>query len=124
MKILRIKNNKGEYSVNGDDYKNISEISKEDILLILSLIIDDSDSKLEFEQIDDTNSIPNDAEKIIYEKIYKKLLGVKKERQNIIEQVNKEIEPILTKYNITLDEKIHKPFHEARKEKTAQTIEN
>ena len=104
MKILKIENNIGCFSVNGVEYKNIYEITRNDIFGILTSILENADDETNFDRISEENVILNDAQKIIYEKIYYKLIATKSKREEILNSVNQEVAPLLSKYNISLEE--------------------
>lgn len=69
MKILRINNKKGEYSVNGVDYKPIDIISKEDILKMIDLLTTED---CELDELTDDKMLPNQAHLIIYKNLFQK----------------------------------------------------
>lgn len=67
MKILKIKSDKGYFSLDNENWVPIDEISKESLLSLLNLIIEND------VEIDEYNEelIRNPAHRIIYENIYK-----------------------------------------------------
>lgn len=70
MKCLKIEENKGWYTTDGKKWKNIDEINKDDIMIILDKVINDE----EFEMDEYTNrKIGNPAHDIIYSNLYSKL---------------------------------------------------
>ena len=104
MKILKIESNIGSFSTDGENYKNINEITRNDIFSILMTIIENSEGDTEFDLISDENVILNEAQKAIYEKIYSKLTATVAKREDILASVTLDIKPILEKYEISLDE--------------------
>lgn len=97
MKILRIKNKKCEYSIDGSSFNLITNLSKEDILSMLEKIYSSS----EICEVDDCENaeISNDVEKIMY-KNYSAL--IKTFIQNIDklkEEIKCEFEEVERKYN-------------------------
>lgn len=75
MKCLRIKDNKGEYSLDGLEYKQIDKISKDDILRLLELSLD-KDVDFEMDKYD-ADSFTNPAHRVIYSNIYEKFVSLK-----------------------------------------------
>lgn len=75
MKILRIRDNKGEYCVNGKDYNPIDAISKDEILQLIDLLTSED---CEMDDLVNDSDLPNKAHLIIY----RSLLGKFKELQN------------------------------------------
>lgn len=75
MKILRIRAQKGEYSVNGTEYKTIDAITKDEILQLIDLL---TMQDCEMDELTNDNDLPNKAHLIIY----KSLLGKFKVLQN------------------------------------------
>lgn len=97
MKVLKIENNLGKYSIDGQIYKNIEEISKEDIFEIINKILSE---EIEIDEITDNNEIRMPAQKIIYEKIYEKVKSLQVSKDEIIEKNNKLFNEAYTKYKI------------------------
>jgi len=104
MKILKIEDNVGEFTIDGINYKNINELNRNDIFSILLKILESPENSIEFDEVTDTNVILNDAQKVIYEKIYNKLSATAAKRNEILETVNNEVTPILEKYDISLED--------------------
>lgn len=91
MKILEIKNNHGFYIINGES-KLINYINKEDLFIILDIVY--TNDEIECYKVDDTHPILNDAEKVIYENIYKYLEDFVAKKENIIKEINDEFQEI------------------------------
>ena len=96
MKILRIINGKGEFSINGDGYKPIDEITKDDLLEILKIIIKADD--IEFDEITDKNKVNNVAQNIVYSQLLLKIKELKERKQSIIDDVDSEFKDAIAKY--------------------------
>lgn len=94
MKVLKIANNHGLYIINNEE-KSILDINKEDIFSILEVVY--ANDKVEIDEIDDTHNILNDAEKVIYENIYKYLKDFIDKKEDISKEINDEFLDI-TKY--------------------------
>lgn len=99
MKILRIKNNKGEYSLDGSTFNNIVNISKEDLKTIVDIIMEQED--IELDVIDDEKrKIENKAENIIYSDLYIKLNNLIEKKQEIIDRINSKYSNLIEKYQL------------------------
>lgn len=96
MKVLRITNGKGQFSIKDNDYKPIDEISKNDILEILKLVIKAED--IEFDEITDKNKVDNVAQNIVYSQLLSKIKELKERKQSIIDEVNSEFKDAIEKY--------------------------
>ena len=94
MRVLKIANNHGLYIINNEE-KSILDINKEDIFSILEVVY--ANDKVEIDEIDDTHNILNDAEKVIYENIYKYLKDFIDKKEDISKEINDEFLDI-TKY--------------------------
>ena len=97
MKILRVEERKGEYSLDGDDYKSIVDIRKEDIQQLLTIIMIGNED-VEVDDLSNGFDIANGAERIVYEQILssiKKLIG---KRDEIKLRVEMKYEAIKAKY--------------------------
>lgn len=96
MKILKIENNIG-YFINNGEWKNISLISKDDVLKIMNLIFE-SNETIEMDKEDDSkNKIHNKAEAIIYARMREYLENFVSEKSSISEEVDKNLIKILNK---------------------------
>ncbi len=93
MKLLRIVNQKGEFSTNGVDFSLITEINGLKAYSLLSQVIY-NDCTFN-ENIDD---IVNPAEKLVYREILGKLKELVLSKDSIISQVNNEFKEIDEKY--------------------------
>lgn len=96
MKVLRIANGKSEFSINGNIYKPIDEISKDELLEILKLVFKAED--IEFDEITDKNKVDNVAQNIIYSQLLSKIKELKERKQSIINEVNSEFKDAIAKY--------------------------
>ncbi len=99
MKILRINNYKGEYSLDGTSYNTIVNISKEDLKAIVDYIMENDD--VELDQIDEgENRIENKAENIIYSDLYTKLNSLIEKKQEIIDKIDSKFSNLIEKYQL------------------------
>ena len=95
MKLLKIENNSGKYSIDGTIYKAIEEISKEDILTLINKIFEEV---VEIEEPTADNDINSPAQKIIYTKIFEKLKELIASKQDIIDRNQKLFAEAYKKY--------------------------
>jgi len=84
MKLLEIKGKLGYYCDNQGKFAPVDKITKEDILRLVNLTLD-TKSEVEFDEYNDDN-LKNHAHQIIYKSIFEKLQGLKKRRQEFIDQ--------------------------------------
>lgn len=97
MKLLRIVKGKGEFSINGTDYKVIDELTKEDIFSIIEKVI--SDETIEFDEITETVKVENLAQDIVYSNLLAKLKELQSRRQAIIDESKSDFSEALKKYS-------------------------
>ena len=78
MKHLRIENGKGQYSIDGTNWKDLDIITKDELLNIMECALNDD---FEFDEYDKA-LLPNPAQEIIFRNIFTKIkeLITKKER--------------------------------------------
>ena len=101
MMLLKIENNKVFFRVDKDkEFKNLDEITKDDILSIFKKIfIAKEDDKLDdFAEEFNKEIIGNDAHKIIYERLYAKIKELWENRTTIINQIKNEFKEVEEKY--------------------------
>lgn len=96
MKLLKINNNRGEFSIDGKEYKPMEEITKEDIFKIMQIVMDDEE--IEIDKITEEIIIHSPAQKIIYENIFNKISQLKENKQDIIDECEKEYRDAFNKY--------------------------
>lgn len=80
MKILRIDNGRGQFSIDGTNFDDIDKINKEQMLSMLDLLLKndcDMDPYVD-------GSIPNEAQQIIYKAIYEKFLSIKNDKETFL----------------------------------------
>lgn len=83
MKILFIDHGKGYYTINGSESKQISDITRNDLLALLDLIC----NRKEAYEMDPYNSdlVQNKAHQVIYKDIYQKLKEVLDAKQTFVD---------------------------------------
>ncbi|MCP4612940.1 MAG: hypothetical protein GY845_29965 [Planctomycetes bacterium] len=84
MKLLKIENNLGYYCDNQGKFATVDKITKDDILRLVNLTLD-TKLEVEFDEYNDDN-LKNHAHQIIYKSIFEKLQGLKKRRQEFIDE--------------------------------------
>lgn len=78
MKLLKIENNLGFYHDNQGGFTTVDKITKEDILMLVNLTLDED--KIEFDEYNNEN-LKNQAHQIIYKSVFEKLQGLRDRRQ-------------------------------------------
>lgn len=97
MKVLKVDSSGiPKFSSDGNDWKNIEDIKKEDIASMLDFCIDE-DIELE---VYDESIIKNPAQKIIYENIYSKFKAFIDEKDNFKDEVDGLYKDALEKYKV------------------------
>lgn len=84
MQLLKIEKNSGYYYDNQGKFATIDKITKDDILRLVNLTLD-TNQEVEFDEYNDDN-LKNCAHQIIYKSILEKLQGLKKRRQEFIDE--------------------------------------
>lgn len=98
MKILRISDKNAEYSIDGINYTSITNISRDDLKVIVEYIMNNDDIILD--EVTEENKIVNKAEEIIYADIYNKLNDLKDKKTTIIEKVELKFKNLIEKYEL------------------------
>ncbi|KEC83669.1 hypothetical protein [Acinetobacter sp. ETR1] len=95
MKCLKIDNGKGFFSLDGDSWNALDEISKEDILTIINLCLESS-----FEMDSPTvETVHNKAHDIIYKNLYAKFLELNNQRTRFKDESENLFKEALAKYS-------------------------
>lgn len=106
MKYLCIEKGQGFFSVSGleTDKQTIDKIRKEDLLRLLSLIVDESaENGFEMDSYDEEN-LKNPAHKIIYKNIYEKFDALIKKRIQFKDETCDLYKSAIEKYAAELNE--------------------
>jgi hypothetical protein len=83
MKLLRIADSQGQFLAATGSYVGIDRITKEDLLRLVGLAIDEEAAELdEF----DSEAIKNQAHKVIYKSVALKLTDLRKRRKQFIDE--------------------------------------
>src|SRR3989339_789901 len=77
MKLLKIEGNFGYYRDDQGEFAPVDKITKEDLLRLVNLTLDD---EVEFDEYKDED-IKNHAHQIVYKSIFDKLRGLRERRQ-------------------------------------------
>lgn len=100
MKCLLIESGKGYYSLDGEQKCLLDQITKDDLLKILDLIIY---CEAEMDEYDD-NLIQHAAHKIIYRSLYSKLLDLSINKTRFKDESTSLYRSAIERYNVELDE--------------------
>lgn len=83
MKLLKAEDNQGHF-LNGDGgFSSIDEVTKEDLLRLAELVL--KEDEIEFDPFDE-EVIRNEAHRILYRNIRKKLQDLRDRREEFVEQ--------------------------------------
>ena len=95
MKCLKIDNGKGVFSLDGESWKVLDEISKEDILAIVNKCLEDG-----FEMDDPSEAtVYNKAHEIIYKNLYAKFSELNNQRDRFKDESENLFKESLAKYS-------------------------
>jgi hypothetical protein len=83
MKLLRIADSQGQFLASNGLYVGIDRITKEDLLRLVGLAIDDESAELDEY---DGEAIKNQAHKVIYKSVALKLSDLRKRRKQFIDE--------------------------------------
>lgn len=95
MKYLKIEDNKGSYSLDGENFKAIDEIDKNDLLKLLDLALNDEFEMDEYKQ----ELIGNQAHQIIYKNIFEKLRELNSNLTRFKDESQSQYKEALKKYS-------------------------
>ena len=98
MKYLKIEDDKAFFSTKTKSDTPIDQISKDDLLELLSTAIDEDDFIMDTYEPD---TIQNQAHRIIYEHIHKKFRDLRDNRTQFIDAADKLHKAAFEKYSIT-----------------------
>ena len=103
MKVLKIENKKCYYSIDGINYTKITDITKDDIYNILSIIYSTNDYTLDL--VEEQTEIENDVEKLIYTNICNQIQTFIENIENLKNEIDSELSELLQKYQLEENEK-------------------
>lgn len=82
MKLLKIENHMGFYHNESEQYTPIDKITKEDLLRLVNLTLQED---VEFDVYDD-NLIKNQAHQIVYKNVFEKLRSLKDRKKEFVDE--------------------------------------
>ena len=82
MKLLSIENNLGLYLGESGQYNTVDKITKEDLLRLVNLALEED---VVFDEYDE-NAIKNQAHQIVYKSVFEKLRGLRDRKQEFIDE--------------------------------------
>ena len=82
MKLLSIKDNEGFYLDKSEQYTPVDKITKEDLLRLVNLTLQED---VEFDEYDD-NAIKNQAHQIIYKSVFEKLRDLRDRKNEFVDE--------------------------------------
>ena len=82
MKLLKTDSNQGFYLADNGDYRAIDEITKEDLLRLMRIVLNDD---VEFDEFDE-DVIKNQAHQVVYKSIYRNLLSLRDRKQEFVDE--------------------------------------
>ena len=105
MKYLKIENDKGHF-LKGEQWLELDQIGKEDLLALLDRVIED-----EFEMdAFDANSLHNKAHQIIYKQLYKKFDELKTNKNRFKDECDQLYKNAIEKYTAVMEQEENVPF--------------
>ncbi|MCB2310619.1 hypothetical protein LGL55_05715 [Clostridium tagluense] len=96
MKYLKLEDNKGLYTINGDEWKGIDKINKDDLMKLLDLAI--SSEEFEMDKYD-KDMIRNPAHEIIYGNIYIKFIELLNNKVRFKDESERMYKEAIDKYS-------------------------
>ena len=82
MKLLKIEDNKGLFLKSEDDFLPVDELSKDDLLRLVSLSLE---NEVDFDEYDD-DKLKNPAHQIVYKNVYEKLSALHARREEFFDE--------------------------------------
>lgn len=94
MRILKIEGNNGHFSINGDEFESIDKLDKERLLKLVDLALT---KEVEIDEYDPA-ILKNEAHRIIYRSVYKKLQELVLRRDEFFDKSEREFYEIYENY--------------------------
>ena len=98
MKYLRVDNGKGYYLGSDNELHEIDSIQKEDMLHLLDAV---TDKNIDFEMDDCEDDIQNEAHRIIYKELHKRLKELLEDKDRFLDESESLYKEALQKYKET-----------------------
>lgn len=96
MKILRISNNKGQFSIDGENFKEVDLLLKEDILALMESVVN---LDVEMDSYND-DLIQQPAHKIIYRNLYQRLTSLLTQKERFKQESQNMFKDAIEKYRV------------------------
>lgn len=100
MKCLIINSGKGFYSIDGATQIPLDQITKDDMLAILSLVVDGDAEMDEY----DENQLRHAAHRIIYKNLYSRLNDLSANKARFKDESTVLYRAAIDKYNVALED--------------------
>jgi hypothetical protein len=102
MKCLRIKDGKGEFTLDGKEYLPLDQIDKDNLIEMLEIALD---PEQEFEMDEyDSEKVTNPAHKVIYSNLYDKFTAVKANKEHFTSEIDGLYQEAFNKYKLENEE--------------------
>lgn len=102
MKCLRIKDGKGEFSLDGTAYSTLDKVTKDDIMKLLELSLD---TATDFEMdVYDAELFTNPAHRVIYSNLYEKFISLNANKSQFTSEVEALYSEAFDKYKLDPEE--------------------
>jgi U3 small nucleolar RNA-associated protein 14 len=82
MKLLKADSNQGFFLAHDGEYREIDKITKEDLLRLMRIVLNDD---VEFDEFDE-DVIKNQAHQVVYKSIYRNLLSLRGRKQEFVDE--------------------------------------
>lgn len=99
MKILKIENSGGFFSLDGKQWSPIDEIDKVNLMSLVNLVLK---SSVQMDEYNDVN-IGNQAHHIIYKSIYEKLMTLQDNKDKFRDESDRLYQVAIEKYQAMKD---------------------
>lgn len=94
MRILKIEGNNGHFSIDGDDFESIDKLDKERLLKLVDLALTKEVDMDEY----DPEILKNEAHRIIYRSVHKKLQELVSRKDEFFDKSEREFYEIYENY--------------------------
>lgn len=96
MKILKIDNGQGFFSVDGSSYETIDKIDKDGLLKLVGLVLEE---ELEMDEYDQ-DKLQHQAHQIVYKSIYEKLSELEERKDEFKDESKRLYHEEYERYNV------------------------
>lgn len=101
MKILKIEDRRATYSIGEKVDKPIKDMDSNDVYEIIEYIL--KGNSVEFDPAPDKDDCPNDADRILYEELFKQFLQVFTSKDEIIGEIDQQFKEAEEFYSQSVD---------------------